>query len=149
MVTACYGLPRPTADIDLISVVPGEALTGLLAIAGESSQLHAEHGIHLDVVTVAPCPDRYEERLIEILPRTWTYLRLFALDPHDLALAKLERNLQRDRDDVMYLARTVPLDVEVLRQRYQAELRPYLGRPEREDLTLGLWVEMIVEDRSA
>jgi len=29
--------------------------------------------------------------------------------------------------------------------RYQAELTPTLGRPDREDLTLDLWVEMILE----
>jgi hypothetical protein len=149
VVTALHGFPRPTADIDIVSVVPGDALTGLLEIAGESSELHARHGVYLDVATVAVCPDHYEERLIELLPRSWTLLRVFALDPYDLVLAKLERNLQRDRDDVMYLAHAVPLDVQVLRGRYQTELRPYLGRPEREDLTLELWVEMILEGRSA
>jgi len=35
--------------------------------------------------------------------------------------------------------------VDVLRVRYQDELRPTLGRPDREDLTLDLWVEMILE----
>jgi hypothetical protein len=34
-------------------------------------------------------------------------LRIFALDPYDLALSKLERNIQRDRDDVFHLARTI------------------------------------------
>jgi hypothetical protein len=45
------------------------------------------------------------------------------------------------------LDRAVPLDVTVLRQRYQEELRPYLGNPAREDLTLDLWVEAIEERR--
>jgi len=58
-------------------------------------------------------------------------------------LSKLERNLQRDRDDVLHLARTVPLDLEVLKDRYQKELRWQLGKPEREDLTLQLWIETI------
>jgi uncharacterized nucleotidyltransferase DUF6036 len=53
----------------------------------------------------------------------YEHLRLCALDPFDLALSKLERNIQKDRDDVKYLAKTVPLDLEVLRQRYQKELR--------------------------
>jgi hypothetical protein len=59
----------------------------------------------------------------------------------------LERNIQKDRDDVKYLAKTVPLDLEVLRQRYQKELRWQLGNPEREDLTLRLWIEAIEEER--
>jgi hypothetical protein len=46
-----------------------------------------------------------------------------------------------------YLAKTVPLDLEVLRERYQKELRWQLGNPEREDLTLRLWIEAIGEER--
>jgi hypothetical protein len=147
VVTACYGFPRPTADIDALAVLPGRTLENLVPAAGRGSGLHATHGVYLDIVTVVTCPDGYEGRLIELFPATWQHLRLSALDPYDLALAKLERNLQRDRDDVLYLAKVVPLDVGVLRERYHQELRPYLGRPEREDLTLGLWIDMIEESR--
>ena len=48
-----------------------------------------------------------------------------AFDPHDLALTKLERNIERDRSDVRYLARTIPFDLEILRERYTTELRPF------------------------
>ena len=90
----------------------------------------------------------YEYRLTEIFPGTFKHLRLLALDPYDLALSKLERNIQRDRDDVLHLARTVPLELEVLKDRYQKELRWQLGTPEREDLTLQLWIDAIKEERS-
>ena len=46
-----------------------------------------------------------------------------------------------------YLAKIVPLDLEVLQSRYQIELRWQLGNPEREDLTLRLWIEAIEEER--
>jgi hypothetical protein len=49
---------------------------------------------------------------------------------------------------VLHLARTVPLDPEVLKDRYQKELRWQLGNPEREDLTLQLWIDAIKEERS-
>jgi hypothetical protein len=52
---------------------------------------------------VATVPDSYEERLTEIFPGTFEHLRLLALDQYDLALSKLERNTQRDRDDVWRL----------------------------------------------
>jgi uncharacterized nucleotidyltransferase DUF6036 len=52
---------------------------------------------------VATVPDIYEERLTEIAPGSFKHLRLFALDPYDLALSKLERNTQRDKDDVRHL----------------------------------------------
>ena len=79
--------------------------------------------------------------------KTFNHLRLFALDPYDLALSKIERNTQRDRDDVKHLARTLPLDLSVLKERYEEELRPDLGNPRREDLTLNLWIEAIEEER--
>ena len=75
------------------------------------------------------------------------HLRLFALDPYDLALSKIERNTQRDRDDVKHLARALPLDLNVLKDRYEKELRPDLGNPRREDLTLKLWIDAIEEER--
>jgi len=84
---------------------------------------------------VAAVPINYEDRLTEMFPGSFNHLRLFALDPYDLALSKLERNTQRDRDDVKHLARTVPLDLNVIQERYETELRPDLGNPEREDLT--------------
>jgi hypothetical protein len=76
------------------------------------------------------------------------HLRLYALDPYDLALAKLSRNIQRDRDDVKFLARTVPFDLAVLKRRYEEEMRIYVANPQREDLTLQLWIEAIEEERT-
>jgi len=63
-------------------------------------------------------------------------------------LSKLERNIQRDRDDIRHLARTVPFDLDILRRRYRDELRWQLGNPEREDLTCQLWMDAIEEERS-
>jgi hypothetical protein len=60
----------------------------------------------------------------------------------------LERNNSRDREDVFHLAKSVPLDTAVLRKRYEDEMRPSLGNPDREDLTLRLWIEVIEEEQS-
>lgn len=78
-------------------------------------------------------------------PGLLRHLRLFALEPHDLALTKLTRNADRNRADVTFLATAAPLDAALLRERYEREMRPYLSRPEREDLTLELWFEIIAE----
>jgi hypothetical protein len=68
-------------------------------------------------------------------------LRLFAVEAHDLALSKLARNSPVDREDVAYLARTVPLDPDTLRLRYRQELRPVIvGDPGIHDQTLAMWV---------
>jgi len=106
-----------------------------------------KHKIYLDYVGVAKVPEDYEDRLTEMFPGAYRHLRICALDPYDLALSKLERNIQRDRDDVKHLAHSIPLDLKVLKERYENELRWQLGNPEREDLTLRLWTEMIEEER--
>jgi hypothetical protein len=48
---------------------------------------------------------------------------------------------------VKYLAWTVIFDLDLLRDRYEKELRPILGNPDREDLTLQLWRDAIEEER--
>jgi hypothetical protein len=148
VVTMRHGLKRTTADVDVLSVVPHEDLRVLSTLAGQGSALHKKHGVYLDVVTVASYPDEYEMRLTEMSPGFLRHIRLFALEAHDLALAKLARNADRDRADLEFLATAVPLDAAVLRDRYAREMRLYLPRPEREDLTLELWLDIIAEVQS-
>lgn len=148
VVTVLYNAPRATADVDVVSVVPNAQTRNLIEIAGEGSRLHKRCGVYLDRVGIATLPESYEERLTEIFAGEFQRLRLFALDPYDIALAKIERNIDRDREDVKFLARSVPFDLRILEERYFKELRPFLGIPEREDLTLRLWIEMIEETRN-
>jgi hypothetical protein len=137
-----YDLPRPTNDLDYVEVVPHEAMELLPRIAGVDSALAKKHRVHVQHVGVASLPDSYAERLTEISPMSLRRLRLFALEPHDLALSKLTRNSPIDRNDVARLAKAVPLDAGVLRARYRAELRPIIiGDPERHDRTLDMWIE--------
>lgn len=148
VVTTLYGFSRATADLDVLLISPREQRLPLLELGARGGSLHKRHGIYLDYVSVASVPDDYESRLTEMFRGQHKNLRLCALDPYDLALSKLERNIQRDRDDVKHLARTVPFDLEILKGRYDNELRWQLGNPLREDLTLKLWIEMIEEDRA-
>ncbi len=56
-------------------------------------------------------------------------------------LSKLERNSPKDEGDVEYLAKTIRLDAQVLRDRYQRELRPNLmARETWHDGTLEMWI---------
>lgn len=145
--TTLYELERATADVDVLPIGSRSATQQLIELAGKGAPLHRRHKIHFQIVGVATVPLNYEDRLIELFPGRFKHLDLFALDPYDLALSKIERNTQRDRDDVKHLARTVPLNLRLLQNRYQTELRPDLGNPEREDLTLKLWIEAIEEER--
>jgi len=141
VVTQLYGVARTTSDVDFLGVVPNVG-AALAEIAGRGSALHRKHKVYLDNVTVATPPEDYEERLVLMFPGAWRHLQLFALEAHDLALSKLERNMERDRGDVQELARAGHLKPEILRERYFSELRPnLLAHEARHDLTLRLWLE--------
>lgn len=139
-----YGLPRPTVDVDCLSVIPVEEIAPLQSsLAGEGSALHGRHGVYLQHVGIVTVPENYEDRLIAMFPTAFRRLSLNGLEAHDLALSKLERNSARDREDVKYLAHAAPLDLSVLESRYRRELRPYLADTDRHDLTMRLWLEML------
>jgi hypothetical protein len=150
VVTLMYGLKRPTADVDVISIAPIEQRKELLEQGGKGSALHKKYKIYLDYVGVASIPYEYESRLVEMYPGAFKHICLFALDPYDIALSKLCRNIPRDREDMLYLARRIPFDLKLLQERYTEELRPDLtGIPENQDAILRLWVEMIQQDRQS
>ena len=141
VVSQFYGMPRKTQDVDVLSVWPGQASTLLQALAGRGSDFHLQYKIYIQFVAVAAYPEDYEERLQPMFPQCWKNLHFKALDPHDLALTKLERNSMRDRADVRYLAKNGKLHKETLRRLYYDEYRAYTtGRVESHDLTLKLWL---------
>ena len=99
---------------------------------------------------VATVPECYVERLQDLAPRELKHLRLRVLDPYDLALSKLERNIDRDREDVLLLARVAVLDLGVLKDRYEREVRPFVSGPvSRADGTMDLWIAMSEETRAS
>lgn len=143
-----YGMSRSTGDLDIVEIAPRSVGAAFAQIASEGGELHRKRGIYLDYVTVAQAPYEYKSRLREMFPGVFRHICLMALDPYDLALTKLQRNIERDRADVRFLARTVPFNLDILRARYYTELRPYLpGNPDSHDLTLQLWIDAIEEDR--
>ena len=146
VVTLLYGLTRTTSDVDYIEISPAGADQTLQGIAGPDSHLHKKFGLYFQHVTVASLPESYDERLIEPFPNRFQMLRLLVVEPHDLALSKLSRNAPIDQADVEYLARTVPLSADLLRQRYEQELRPgpLMGDPEKHDRTLRMWLEAYI-----
>jgi hypothetical protein len=148
VVTMLYGLSRTTGDLDVLEITPKCAAVAFAEVATQGGRLHQKYKVYLDQVGVAQPPYEYESRLVEMFPGVFRHLRLMALDPYDLALTKLDRNIERDRSDVRYLARTIPFDLDLLQERYRTELRPYLTNPDRADLSLQLWIEDIEEDRS-
>src|SRR5437879_2626129 len=100
-----HGLPRPTVDVDCLTVIPVEDTAPLLSLAGEGSELHKQYAVYIQHVGIVTVPENYNDRLILIFPSAFRQVVLLGLEAHDLALSKLERNSARDREDVQYLAR--------------------------------------------
>jgi hypothetical protein len=76
------------------------------------------------------------------LPRPTADVDYFAVIP----IGSVERNSQKDRDDAAFLAESLHLKPEVLRERYKKELRPYLTNEGRHDLTIELWLDVCFEE---
>ena len=101
VVSQYYGMARQTVDLDVLTVIPWDSAEEVLEFAGKGSVLQKKHGIYVDYVRVANYPADYEDRLVRAFP-IWPNVRLWALEPHDLALTKLERSSDGDTlgDDV-------------------------------------------------
>jgi len=81
-------------------------------------------------------------------PGQFERLRIRVPDPYDCILSKIERASPKDREDADYLFRSQSLDSEVLRQRYENELRHNLiGNVDWHDKTLELCIEIFVAPR--
>ena len=135
-----YALPRSTGDIDYYTAVP--ANLNLTEVAGEGSALAKKHKVSLHQVTVMTMPENYDSRLTEMFPETFKNLHIYATDPYDYILSKLERNGLKDRDDADYIFKSQNLDPQVHRDRYEKELRPNLVNEDKHDLTLKLWLDI-------
>ncbi len=58
VVATCYGLERPTGDVDFLAIVPSEALNAVLSLAGKGSPLHRKHRLYLDHFGMIDYPDK-------------------------------------------------------------------------------------------
>lgn len=140
VLTALYGLPRPTGDIDYIEVRPQRAANEVNQVGGPTSELAKKYRVSLHNVGVADWPDQYEARLEE-LKLNLRKLKLSVLEPYDLLLSKVPRNSPKDREDAKYLIRKLNLEFAVFNDRWEKEMAPWIGNRDRHQLTVELWKE--------
>ena len=57
VISVCYGMERPTDDVDFTSLHPNDQNERVLSLAGESSPLRRKHKVYLQRVTVANLPE--------------------------------------------------------------------------------------------
>ena len=150
VVTECYEHFRQTGDLDVIGmgVAPNRMSAKLNQLAGPGTDLAKKHKVYLDIVGVAIVPYEYESRLQDLYSDAFEWLHLKVMDPYDIALSKLSRNIDRDHEDVMHLARAIPFDLELFETRYREELYPYLfGDKKEKDDWFSAWLEDIRDER--
>ena len=100
-----YDYLATTRDIDVL--VQGEP-TGMMAEAlgmyGRGSAKSREFGIYLEAVPTGlpPMAAGFRKRA-KPYDRPWKVIRLYHLDPHDLAVSKLKRFAAKDREDIREL----------------------------------------------
>ena len=143
VLTAIYGAPRFTSDLDYIEAIPSAADRLIEELAGYSSKLAKKHGVWMQRVGtgVLDLPENYEERL-QGLDLGLKNLRLFVLEPYDLCLSKLARNSPKDRDDVRFLAQQENLSYGTLYRRFASEMKPWVARADWHEGTLErVWKE--------
>jgi hypothetical protein len=58
VISMVYGFSRPTADLDVLEIAPGEAGRPILELAMKGGPLHKKYKIYLDHVGVVHVPER-------------------------------------------------------------------------------------------
>lgn len=120
-----YDYIETTSDIDILQPKGGEALVAVaVQLFGRETEGAKTHGLYLDIVPVPlpPMPGGYERRAKQI-EGSWKVLRVFHLDPHDLAASKLRRFAARDRQDIRQLCDWGHLDPKQLEEILEKAFR--------------------------
>jgi hypothetical protein len=74
------GLPRPTADVECLAVIPVGETARLQSLAGQGSALHRKYGVCVQNVAIVTVPDNYGDRLTPIFPTPYHTLLLLGLE---------------------------------------------------------------------
>lgn len=144
VLAALYGIPRPTNDVDYITIYPDSNVID--EIAGLGSQLHKRYKVYFQRVGgISDFPEDYEDRLM-VLPLKLKNLVLKVLDPYDLVLSKLTRNSPKDREDVHFLAKKLNLKFSILYERWTKEMKTWVANAERHETTLNVvWKDYFMD----
>jgi hypothetical protein len=111
-----YDAPTTTRDVDVLRPRGNQSLIEfVIAEFGQGTDAAHRHGLYLEIVpdVLPPIAMGFEKRATQIAG-SWTNLRIFRPDPHDLAVTKMRRFAARDREDIRFLSDRGLLDAERL-----------------------------------
>jgi hypothetical protein len=115
---ALLGNPRLTIDIDFVGddVNPNELHRTIMRFAREM-KIHAEP---VPIKHFIPLPEGSEQRNIRI--GQFGNLEIYVADPYSIALSKLDRGLDTDIDDIVFLIQNNRVILEELERITQSAL---------------------------
>lgn len=114
---AQFGKSLVTVDLDVVVTgTPPALLEAALAFAGKGSDVAEDIGLYLEMLPSAlpPMPSGYRNRVTE-MGGSWTVLRVWHLDVHDLLISKLGRFAVKDQQDIRELCDTGTIDIDKLK----------------------------------
>lgn len=118
-----HGVTTTTIDIDTLHPCPPA-----LQIAIQQARRVTGLAVPVGPPGVVQMPEGFEDRLVRL--KTRGQLELFILEKHDLAISKMLRAVEHDRQHVQALHRRDPLDLETLVERFERDMLPcYVGDP--------------------
>lgn len=120
-----YGFASATEDVDVI--LPGQRdvlLDEAIRLFGRATKKAVEHGLYLEQVPegLPPAPGNFAKRAVEVEER-WIVLRVFHLEPNDLATTKMKRFWPKDRVDIRMMCDSDLLDPDQLEIRLNSAFR--------------------------
>ncbi len=115
-----YGAPLSTRDFDIVWM-RSELETKALELFGKGTPHADSLGLYLDKVPQAlpPVPHWFRTRCRQA-EGSWKVIRLWRLEPHDLAATKLKSFRPKDRHDLQFLCDQGLLDPADLRRSLEA-----------------------------
>ena len=121
-----YGFTSATNDVDFLKPKGSDRLIQIaLEKFGRGSTKAEEYGFYFELVDTGlpPVPPGYDKRAIEVEEK-WKAIRVFHLEPNDLAVTKLKRFATKDREDIRQMCDMDLIDAAKLEARTGAA-RPH------------------------
>jgi hypothetical protein len=116
-----YGAPLTTRDFDFVQMRESGLENKALELFGKGTPNAERLGLYLDPVPQAlpPVPQWFRKRC-RPAEGSWRVLRLWRLEPHDLAATKLKCFRPQDRQDLQFLCDQGLLDPANLRSAVES-----------------------------
>ena len=116
-----FSMPSSTKDFDVVSMDQGALEERAVQMFGKTSAQAERLALYLETVPqgLPPIPQNFRTRCTEV-SGPWRIIRLWRLEPHDLAATKLKCFRPQDREDLRFLCDEGVLRADALKQSLES-----------------------------